>query len=101
MKTVEDGQTQLFFRLCSDHVSIEAIPKRPVKIDFIKLKERSIQDHELMMWTPHFVVLKNRSGEEITLRKDGRMVIRKVPSELVARRAAAEVMNLVLKDFAG
>ncbi len=93
------SQTPLFFKLCSDHLSIEAIPRRPLAIDFAELKERSFSEHELMMWTPHFVVLKNTSGLEITLRKDGRMVIRKAATEQIARDAAVEVMRLVLKDF--
>jgi hypothetical protein len=48
-----------------------------------------------MMWTPHFVVLKNVAGEEITLRKDGRMIIRRAASEPEAQRVAIEVMGAV------
>lgn len=89
----------MFFKLCSDHLSIEAIPKKPIVVDFKKMKGRSVHNHELVMWTPHLVVLRNRSGQEITLRRDGRMVIRKAASELVAQSAAIDVMNLILKDF--
>ena len=88
--TKERGQ--LFFKLCSDHLSIEAIPRTPLKLDLFKLKEKPLPTYEIMMWTPHFVVLKNRTGQEITLRKDGRMVIRKADSELEAQRAAIEVV---------
>ncbi len=93
------SQAPLFFKLCSDHLSIEAIPRRPLAIDFTELKERSFSEHELMMWTPHFVVLKNTGGLEITLRKDGRMIVRKAATEQIAQDAAVEVMRLVLKDF--
>jgi hypothetical protein len=99
MTAIQRDSNQLYFRLCSDHISIEAIPKKLINIDFNKMKESSVQGYEFLMWTPHFVVIRNRSGQEITLRKDGRMVIRKVASELVARQAAAEVMSFVLKDF--
>ncbi len=99
MAEFQRSQTPLFFKLCSDHLSIEAIPRRPLAIDFVELKERSFFEHELMMWTPHFVVLKNTGGLEITLRKDGRMVVRKAATEQIARDAAVEVMRLVLKDF--
>ncbi len=99
MTISSSDQAQLFFKLCSDHLSIEAIPKKPVAIDFKRMKNRSINNHEIMMWTPHFVVLRNLSGQEITLRRDGRMVIRKAASELVAQSAATEVLDLVLKDF--
>jgi len=94
----ENRLDSLFFKLCSDHLSIEAIPRRAIRIDIAELKERAILGLELMLWTPHFVVLRNRGGQEITLRKDGRMIIRKAESEPVAKRAAAEVMNAV---FAG
>jgi hypothetical protein len=95
-----DGEgNQLFFKLCSDHLSFEAIPKSTLTIDLQKLKDRTIRNHELVMWTPQFVILKNRQGQEITLRRDGRMVIRKVASEPMARNAASRVLSLVRSDF--
>ena len=95
--TKERGQ--LFFKLCSDHLSIEAIPRKPLKVDLLRLKEKPLARYEVMMWTPHFVVLKNLTGQEITLRKDGRMVIRKADSELEAQCAAIEVMSVVESDL--
>ena len=93
-----EKQIPLFFKLCSDHLSIEAIPRGAMKIDLNRMKDNPIHEHELMMWTPHFVVLRNRLGQEITLRKDGRMVVRKAGSEDVAKEAALRVMALVLKE---
>ncbi len=93
--TTEDRPENMFFKLCSDHLSIEAIPRRTIRVDIAELKQRALSGLELMLWTPHFVVLRNREGQEITLRKDGRMIIRKVASEPVAKRAAAEVMDAV------
>lgn len=90
---------QLFFKLCSDHLSIEAIPKTSLKLNLFRLKEKPLAKYEVMMWTPLFVVLKNSKGQEITLRKDGRMVIRKAGSELEAQRAAVEVMGVVESDL--
>jgi len=89
---------QLFFRLCSDHVSIEAIPKKPILIDLERIKSSPADGYELMMWTPHFAVLKNPVGHEITLRKDGRMVIRRAGSEDAARQTAVNVLRSVLRD---
>ena len=87
----------LFFKLCSDHLSIEAIPRRATKINLARFKGQLFSGLELMLWAPQFVVLKNREGHEITLRRDGRMIIRKAPSEQVAERAANEVMTVVSK----
>jgi hypothetical protein len=58
-----------------------------------------VRNHELVMWTPQFVILKNHQGQEITLRSDGRMVIRKAATESIARDAALKIMALVLSDF--
>ncbi len=68
-------------------------------VDFEKMKLQPIREHELIMWTPQFVVLKNANGQEITLRKNGRMLIRKAENEEVAHEAATEVMRLVLDEF--
>jgi len=85
----------MLFKLCSDHLSIEAIPRRSVSIDLEQMKVQAPFAHELMLWTPHFVVLRNRDGNEITLRRDGRMIIRNVASEEVAHKAAKEIMEVV------
>jgi len=53
------------------------------------------------MWTPHFIVLRGRGGQEITVRRDGRMVVRKAPSEEAAREIAENVMCLALREFLG
>jgi hypothetical protein len=63
------------------------------------MKDHPINKHELMMWTPHFVILKNMAGQEITLRRDGRMIVRKASSEQVAHVAATDVMSVVMKEF--
>lgn len=89
------NSSRLFLKLCSDHLSIEAIPRSSARIDIARLKHHPITGHEVMFWSPQFVVLRNREGHEITLRRDGRMIIRKAPSEQIAERAANEVMNAV------
>ena len=89
-------QDQLFFRLCSDHLSLEAIPRKQLLIDLYEIRTRQLNQHEIVLWTPHFVVLRNRKGHEVTLRKDGRMIIRRAESEELARQSAMEALNLVL-----
>ena len=93
------GLEQIYFKLCSDHLSVEAIPKSRVQVDFVKMKHDVSQLFEMVMWTPHFVVVRNRGGQEITVRRDGRMLVRKAGSETVAREAAAEMFALVLRNF--
>ena len=89
-------EDQLFFRLCSDHLSVEAIPKRRLRIDFAGIKQSLEGKYRVLMWTPYFVVLGIMSGvEEITLRKDGRMIIRKAVSDEKARLEAVRLLGLL------
>jgi hypothetical protein len=90
----------IYFRLCSDHISIEAIPRTKMRIDFVRMKAHPPQEYELLMWTPHFVVLRTHEGVEITLRGDGRMIVRKSSSETVAHQIAAKMIELIRRDFA-
>jgi hypothetical protein len=94
---IETKQVVLFFKLCSDHLSIEAIPRQRLAVDLQRIKRESLREHEVIMWTPQFVVLKNAGGQEITLRRNGRMVVRKAESEEVAREAASRVISVVLE----
>jgi hypothetical protein len=96
MASDQREHNQLFFRLCSDHLSIEAIPKRHVRMNFDRIKETPLPNYEVLMWTPQFVVLRNMKGHEITVRKDGRMVIRKAVSESAARTSATETWDVLL-----
>lgn len=86
---------QLFFKLCSDHLAVEAIPKGRMRIDLVKAKDHLGADYRVAMWTPHFLVLNGLQGEEITLRKDGRMIVRNAGSEEMARVAATKVLALL------
>jgi hypothetical protein len=89
-------EDQLFFRLCSDHLSVEAIPKRRLRVDFAGIKQNLEGKYRVLMWTPYFVVLGIISGaEEITLRRDGRMIIRKAVSDEKARFEAVRLLRLL------
>jgi hypothetical protein len=87
----------LYFRLCSDHLSIEAIPRKQLSLDLSWVRENPIRDCELLMWTPQFVVLRTVKGEEVTVRRNGRMLIRKAGSEKAAKKTASVMMEALLK----
>ena len=88
------SETQLFFKLCSDHLSIEAIPKSKVRLDLAKVK-RGFDDFVVKIWTPHFIVMRSINGVEVTLRTDGRMIVRNSNSEADAEAAAVRVLSMV------
>ncbi len=96
---MNDRSDQIYFKLCSDHLSLEAIPKTRIRVNFTKIRENPPEDYVIVMWTPHFAVVRNQGGQEITLRGDGRMLVRNAKSEAIAREAAAEMMSLVLRNF--
>lgn len=89
-----NSDAQLFFKLCSDHLSIEAIPRVKLRLDLSKLK-MGLDDFVVTIWTPHFMVMRGVSGEEVTLRRDGRMIVRNSGSEAAAEAAAIRVLSLV------
>ena len=91
-----EAKSQLFFRLCSDHLAIEAIPRTRCVIDFSKARQNLERSYTCILWTPYFVVLRSSLGEEITLRKDGRMIIRNAKSEGEAHSAALRLLTLVM-----
>jgi hypothetical protein len=91
-----EAKSQLFFRLCSDHLAIEAIPRSKCVIDFSKVRQSLETCYTCVVWTTYFVVLRSGLGEEITLRKDGRMIIRNAKSEGAAHSAALRLLTLVL-----
>ena len=95
---VVESDMPLFFKLCSDHISVEAIPRKAIRVNISQMKDNPPIGHEVVMWTPHFVILRNRLGQQITLRKDGRMVVRKAESENAAKDAAVQVMASVLEN---
>ena len=68
-------------------------------MNFARLRDEPPPKYELIMWTPHFAVLRSEGGQEITLRRDGRMIVRNSGSENVARQAASDMIELVVRDF--
>jgi hypothetical protein len=91
-----NSDAQLFFKLCSDHLSIEAIPKTRLRLDLSKIK-LGLDEFMVTLWTPHFMVMKGARGEMITLRRDGRMIVRNSDSQAAAEAAAIRVLSLVCR----
>jgi hypothetical protein len=82
----------MIFRLCSDKLSLEAIPKRKLTLDLTRFDHRP--DVDVMVQTPYFLVIRFKDGSEVTLRKDGRMIIRRVRDERIAGRIAQRTLAI-------
>lgn len=90
-----EAKSQLFFKLCSDHLAIEAIPRTKFTLNFSRIREILEANYTCILWSQYFVVLRSREGEEITLRKDGRMIIRNAKTEQDAHSVANGLLKLL------
>jgi len=96
--TVEEKSPILFFvKLCSNKAAFEVRTQRKVFFNMYKVKQllEACHDYEIVVYTPHLVVL--RSGKaEATLSKDGRMLIKRVSSESEAIQIASKILRTAL-----
>jgi len=93
MTPMAEGTT-FMIRLCSDKAAYEAVPKKRLKVDLMKVK-RSLEhggDSEIVLWTPQLMVVRKRDATEITIVDDGRLIIRNVADEETARRIAEALL---------
>jgi len=88
----------LAVRLCSDKAAFEALVLRKVvfSMDDAKRRLEKASGYKMIVYTPHLLVL--RCGEaEVTLSRDGRMLIKRVKNENEAKLVARGVWQTVLK----
>jgi len=88
----------LSVRLCSDKAAFEALVSGRVVFDMDEAKRRleKASNYKMMVYTPHLLVF--RCGEaEVTMSRDGRMLIKRVRDEKEAKLVACRVWQIVLK----
>jgi hypothetical protein len=57
---------------------------------------KSVKENEMIVNTPHILIFRSR-GAEVTLSRNGRMLIKKVQDEKDATAVAHEVLRVVSK----
>jgi len=90
---------QVSVRLCSDKAAFEARPAHRLSLNMSEVKrtlERS-EEHEIVVYTPYMLILKI-GKVEITLSRDGRMLIRRVSNEVEAAQVARQIFRTILKE---
>ena len=88
----------LSVRLCSDKAAFEALISRRVVFNMNEAKKRleKASNYKIIVYTPHLLVL--RCGKaEVTLSKDGRMLVKQVEDENEAKLVACKVWQTILK----
>lgn len=86
-------------RLCSDKAAFEVKLHRRLRLDLESVKEATedSEDYEVTMYTPHILILRSRTGVEITLSRDGRMLIKKLSSKDEVSSVAKSVLQMVME----
>jgi len=99
MENEWEPRVPLLIKLCSDKAAFEARIQQRIFFNMNEMRRlfEAIKDHEIMVYTPHIIILKSCKGAEVTFSKDGRMLIKKVLNENEARMVAYDVLRIALK----
>ena len=65
-------------------------------MDEVKKLFEAKSGYEILVHTPYILVFKNPKGVEVTLSKNGRMLIKGVSGEVEANAVAQEVLRTAL-----
>lgn len=91
-KTVEP----FFVKLCSDRAAYDVKLRRKNYFDMYRLKQlfEAAEEYELLVYTPHIIIIKNCKEVEVTFCKDGRILIKKVLNRREAEAVAEDVLQI-------
>jgi hypothetical protein len=65
--------------------------------NYLKQVFEATKKYDLIIYTPHITIIRSCEGAEVTISKDGRMMIKEVSSESEARTIAGEVLKMLSK----
>ena len=99
MKRKKGTQASFFVKLCSDKAAYEARLKNQTSFNLSHVKQlfETMSNYKILVDTPHILILKNSKEVEITLSKDGRIIIKKVTDKTKAEKIAQEIFQIALK----
>jgi hypothetical protein len=83
-------------RLCSDKAAFEVKIQPNIHFSMANFGRllKSMEETEIIADTPHIMIFR-RKGAEVTLSKNGRMLIKKVENEKEAATAAREILRVL------
>jgi len=98
MDDIEKLKIPFVVKLCSDKAAFEVRIQRKISFNMADLERllRSVKENEIIVDTPHILIFKTK-GAEVTLSRNGRMLIKKVKNEEDATAVAHEVLQIVSK----
>ena len=97
--TERDEPVRLLVKLCSDKAAFEALPQQRVLFDMDTVRQmlEASETFEVLVYTPHIIILRSREGREVTFSEDGRMLLKRVLNEDEATALAYGVLEVVSK----
>lgn len=98
MTNKERHPMPLSVRLCSDKAAFEVKTKYNIFFNVADLEKllKSMKEDKIIVNTPHIVIFRTK-GAEVTLSRDGRMLIKKVRNQKEATAVAREVLRVASK----
>ncbi len=87
-----------FVKLCSDKAAYELKLQRKIDFTMERLEQQceATKKFEIVVSTPYVTIMRTQQGAEVTLSKDGRILIKEVLIESEAREIAAKVLQFLL-----
>ncbi len=100
MENEHRSMIPFFVKLCSDRSAYEVkLQRKPFFImDRLKQLLEATRDYELVVWTPHIMIVRTCKGTEVTFCKDGRILIKKVLNKSEAEAIAEDVLQIALEN---
>lgn len=85
-------------KLCSDKAAFEVRVQRKIFFNLAKVEQllKSMKENEILVDTPHILIFRSK-GAEVTLSRNGRMLIKKVQDEKEATAVASEILRIASK----
>ncbi len=92
------SQLGLIVKLCSDKAAFEARPNRTLSLNMLNARQmiENSGQNKILVYTPHMIIFESKKAE-ITLSKDGRMLIKRATNEAEATRVARQILATILK----
>jgi len=88
-----ESSLQLSVKLCSDPAAFEARTAKKLSLNMGEVKRtlEESKEYKIVVYTPHIIILKSGCAE-ITLSRDGRMLIKRVSNEAKATKLAQRIL---------
>jgi len=99
MERKQEPQASFFVKLCLDKAAYEARLERQTSFNLLHVKQlfEAAGNYQILVDTPHILILKNSKEVEVTFSKDGRIIIKKVADKAEAEKVAQEIFQIAFK----